>query len=135
MSKHYLIGLVMVAGMLFMPDQVHAGSFFKMPVFHMPTMPKHHSYGGGNSIEIHKSSTTIIGQSNDVENTNVVMVESDTGHNFIVGTTGAPSYNHSGDSNISVMISNLSGFNYLDVDTCDDCGDIHVVISGNGGSH
>jgi hypothetical protein len=91
--------------------------------------------GSGSSSELNfsSSSNTVVTQTNVANISNNVDVDADTGGNDAEGNTGGDVAVSTGDSSVSVGVSNQANSNAASVDSCNGClDDLTVAISGNG---
>ncbi len=86
-----------------------------------------------NTLNLSSTNSTVVTQSNTANISNNVNVSADTGGNDAEDNTGGDVSVTTGDSDVSVGISNTANSNSASVDSCNGClGDLSVVISGNG---
>lgn len=89
--------------------------------------------GSTNDLNFSSTSNTVVTQTNVANISNNVDVDADTGGNDAEGNTGGDVAVSTGDSSVSVGVSNQANSNAASVDSCNGClNDLTVAISGNG---
>lgn len=85
------------------------------------------------TIELNRTQTTNVVQSNEAEINNDVQVKADTGSNEANKNTNGEISIDTGDAKVGVSVANSVNTNVAELDNCGDCGgDTSVLINGNG---